>query len=152
MNKKIKYVVAYDEVDKKIMRFFFGFKKKYFAAPLPVDSPLVKKVNKPQNFIIMSGRLHSGQKNVNFLLKMSKYLDCKIKLYGPSYPQQIEHFKKFKNVEYYGPFTHKDLTNMYKNANASILVSKFEGFGFVLAESLQNSTPIIVRNTFPASK
>lgn len=146
-DKQIKYAVAYDIHNKKNLSLLF--KKHWFSVALPYEGDLVTKSPNPSKVIVSCGRLYAKQKNVNFLLKMSKYANFEIWLYGPSSVKQKE---KYKNVKSFGAYNHSQLDEIYSKPIASILVSKFEGFGFCLVESLQHSTPIIVRHTFSAAK
>jgi hypothetical protein len=45
---------------------------------LPYEGDLVTKSPNPSKVIVSCGRLYAKQKNVNFLLKMSKYANFEI--------------------------------------------------------------------------
>jgi glycosyltransferase involved in cell wall biosynthesis len=129
--------------------------KKIFTVPLPYFFSSNRPVNceKPNNIGVF-GRLNNKQKNIILACKISKYLNCKILLYGSngSNDEKIHQLvKKYPNIEYKGGYKREDLPEIYKNIKYQLVPSKFEGFGYVCVEALANSVPLIVRDTFPSA-
>jgi hypothetical protein len=151
-SKQIKYMVGYTKYDIKSLSLFN--RKKYFSVPLPyfdINHNIISFSSKPNNIGIF-GRLSDKVKNIKFACKISKYVDSNFLLYGSIDEETLNYIKKFPNVKYMGKYVRSDLKEIYKQVRFLLLPSKFEGFGYVCTEALANATPIIIRNSFPASK
>jgi glycosyltransferase involved in cell wall biosynthesis len=141
-------VVSYTKADELKLQKRFG-DKNFFNIPLFSDV-----INKTKNMneitkIIWVGRINNYQKKIKMLIKIAKYLNYEIHVYGND--SEINLFannKKYKNVKYCGFYKQNELIDIYKKYNYSITVSKYESFPFSITESLCNATPVIVRDTF----
>ncbi|MDE6477225.1 MAG: glycosyltransferase [Mycoplasmoidaceae bacterium] len=100
--------------------------------------------------IVYVGRLDKCQKNINFLIKLSKYLNYQICVYGKGRLERK--IKKQKNMKYCGVVDNKKVQNVFSKYLSSILVSNFEGASFSSIESLSSSTQCILRDTFLCAK
>jgi glycosyltransferase involved in cell wall biosynthesis len=97
------------------------------------------------------GRLDLHQKRIQFLIDLSKYLDLDIHVFGDG--DLIDTVKQNPNrIKYMGVFNRQNVSEIYKQYLFTILVSKFEGFSFVLVESLCNGTPIITTDSFDSAQ
>lgn len=54
--------------------------------------------------------------------------------------------KSDNKIRYIGIINNEELCELYKNATFSCFISKYEGFGFPIAESLWNGTPVLTSN------
>lgn len=148
LNKNLN-VVLFDEINQK----YIDLKKDTYTVALPY-SEKIKKENENDAHIrkdlLYIGRLTRLQKNIPFLLKVSDHTIAPITVYG--YGRLEKALIKKENIDYKGVLKSENLKNVLNKAKCFILVSNFEGFSFVLVESLSNGVPIIVRNTFPSAK
>jgi glycosyltransferase involved in cell wall biosynthesis len=101
--------------------------------------------------IVYVGRIEQIQKNIKFLIKLSKYLNCNIHVYGIGPQHHLVESNPYKII-YHKGLSASDVKTIYQKYKYTILVSKFEGYAFVLSESLSNGVPIIVRDTFVSAK
>jgi glycosyltransferase involved in cell wall biosynthesis len=105
---------------------------------------------KNDTVILFVGRLDNTQKNIKYLIKMSKYLEYDVHVFGDG--RYLDLIKKNPNkIKYHGTFSACDKSKIYSNYKYVVCVSKFEGFPYVLTESLYYGTPILVRDTFDSA-
>jgi glycosyltransferase involved in cell wall biosynthesis len=110
----------------------------------------VEKTNKT---ILSVGRLEK-YKGVQYIIQTLPLLDKDIHLdivgNGPYKEQLVGLTKELEldsRVEFYQNLPKGDLLSKYANADVCVLLSKYEAFGTVIAESLAAGTPCIVANT-----
>ncbi|MBR4486322.1 glycosyltransferase [bacterium] len=95
--------------------------------------------------IVYIGRINNHEKNISFLNKLNDLYELDIKVYGP-----IETNIKISN--YQKKLDRSEVIKILNEAKFMILVSNTEGFSYSLVEAISLCTPIIIRNTYPASK
>lgn len=128
---------------------FGSFEEEDYSA----DSGLIqKKPNKP--YFLAVGR-YCHQKNFSMLIKAFSKTNC-IKnfllLIAGDGPQRLELTKLIEclgvqeNVKLLGNQNDLELDFLYRNACATVMSSRYEGFGNVLIESLSKKTPVISTN------
>lgn len=113
---------------------------------------LEKKVNKISIFTRISTEKRVDHAIKAFKIVVSKRKTAKLEIFGrATLPKEIDELKKIKklinklNLEN-NVFIKGYTTDVYKEmqeSTATLLTSKFEGFGMVILESMLNSTPVI---------
>lgn len=109
--------------------------------------PLNEKIKN----LIWFGRVDNKQKRINYLVKLSKYLNCDIHVYGEG-----NNNNKLKNnpnrIVHMGKFKQENKNEIISKYLLNISTSRFEGFSFSAAESLCNGVPIIIPNSFDSAQ
>ena len=149
-----KTVLFYDLSNKKDAEQRFNFKYKNLPTLhlCPVSKKEVQNIRyeKNKSNIVYIGRINQFQKNIKFLVKIAKYLDCTIDVYGDG--DGVPLLKNKKNINYCGVLKHDQALKTYSSHLACINVSKHEGECYSAIESLAAGTPCILRDTFCSSK
>ncbi len=151
--KTHKRIVFYDETNKEYASKFYkkDFHESWCINLSRFTKDQIQKVKyATRNKIVYVGRLDKCQKNINFLIKLSKYLDHQICVYGKGNLERK--IRKQKNMKYCGVVDNKEVQNIFSQYLSSILVSNFEGASFSSIESLSSSTQCILRDTFLCAK
>lgn len=145
--KYAKNVVLFDQYNEKDI----NIKNKFFYnVSLPYLHEIKNIENKNKNEIIYVGRVEKDQKRIDLLIKASKHILSKIKVYGTG--PMVEEIKNNKYTEYSGTFDNKEVAKIYKNAKLLVILSNHEGFCFSAVEAISNCVPVIMRDTFPSAK
>lgn len=119
-------------------------------------SNIQKKYNLPQKYFLYVGDVN-WNKNVEGLLKAVKNTNISTVLVGKaladdtlepvkSINKQIKELEISANVSKIGYVPNKDLCAIYNLAQATIIPSYYEGFGFAVLESMACGTPVICAN------
>lgn len=110
------------------------------------------KVSKDYKTILCVGRLEE-YKGVQYILRALALLDKDLHLEivgGGPYKEKLVGLTRELGVEdrvnFYQNLTKDELLSKYAHANLFVLLSKYEAFGTVIAESLAAGTPCIVAN------
>ena len=103
--------------------------------------------------ILLPGSLEPRKQQIlvmeyfNYFIKIHPFLNVELIAFGHStYPSYIidEQIKKSANkIKYLGVVSNDDIINLYKNATFTCFVSKYEGYGLPVAESLWHGTPVL---------
>lgn len=144
-----KNLVLYDEFNKQEFKQAKLIDKNVYCIPLSVKPAEYLQTKKEIDFVYL-GRIKDEQKNLGFLVRVSKFLKKKISLYGDG--DYVNSIKNIKNLDYRGVISQKDIKKILDKTKYIILVSKFEGFGFVLVEALSHGVIPIVLNTYPSAR
>jgi hypothetical protein len=144
-----KNIVFYTKFDFEMFKENFKTGKiNYFTIPL-VSKYKVAKNNKREN-IVYVGRIENIQKRVKYLVKLSKYLDCDVHVYGNgAFKEMIS--RNPNRIKYCGSRSSEQIFSVYSHYKASINVSSFEGFSYSLVESINANTPIIIIGNYPSA-
>lgn len=148
ISKKSYFFVTYTEKLKDFLMKKYKLKSTVFVCPL-FSSKITKSNNlqlvQKKNKYIFVSRIDKD-KNINFLIEMSKFLSKEIDIYGDGL--LIDKIKNIKNVNYMGKLKQDDSIKTIEKYQCLISVSDAEGFGFVFCESMSCGVPIAIRNTF----
>jgi glycosyltransferase involved in cell wall biosynthesis len=109
------------------------------------------------NTILLIGTIEPRKQQTRFLkifnnlIKKNKDLAAfKIKLYGSLHPDSFHdlevELKKNRNINYYRYSKKEVISAAYTDATFSVFISKYEGFGLPIIESLQNGVPCLTGN------
>ena len=84
-------------------------------------------------------------------ISLNPYIDVELIIFGhilPRYEKDIEQYVSRSNgkIKYLGIITNDQLFELYKNCSFSCFISKYEGYGFPISESLWHSTPVLTSN------
>ena len=159
---KIYSIIVYYFADKIIvttseMKFFLvnNFnqdKNKIFINPNYVDTKLFNNKlisNKKINKLVTVARF-DDQKNLIFLFNQINITNCTLDIIGPSKEANkfLNLIKKFdtKKINFLGTIKHEQLNAKYKNYDAFILLSKYEGNPKSLLEAMSSKLIIIASN------
>lgn len=92
------------------------------------------------------GRL-AEEKNLRLLIDVFNDLsDLELWIVGKGELEEVLKDKAKSNIRFLGSIRNKQLTNIYRDADVFILPSKYEPWGLVVEEALNNGTPVIVSN------
>ncbi len=113
------------------------------------DKPLIKS-----NKFFFSIGVFKEKKNFHVLIPVMKYYpDYKLIIAGDrkgSYFKKLQKIIKEENVEnqilFPGIISEKEKTWYYKNCDAFLFPSLYEGFGLPIIEAMQNGAPVITSN------
>lgn len=126
--------------------------KKYSNAKYILRESIHPEIKESDILIIMIGRF-TKSKNQNILIKAMEVLPKEYKLVLVGEGALISESKKVvselnleKRVFFLGE--RKDIPNLLKTSNISVLSSHWEGFGLVVIESLAVGTPVLVSNIY----
>ena len=135
--------------------------KKISAVPICADYNCKiqnrKKVSSTKKTILLVGTIEPRKQQVRFLQIFNKLLKSnnnlaafQIKIFGSLHPgcaKELEiELEKNKNIHYYR-YADKELINAaYDDALFSVFISKYEGFGLPIIESLQKGVPCLTGN------
>jgi glycosyltransferase involved in cell wall biosynthesis len=138
-----------------------GYKQPIAIIPNGVDIPILHKLNgKSKNKkLLYLGRIHK-KKGLETLINCwskleNKYSNWSLDIVGrldSSYSNRIIDMAKqsdCRRINFVGELTGNEKNLAYQNADLFILPTHSENFGIVVAESLANSTPVIVTNNTP---
>ena len=90
------------------------------------------------------GRL-AEEKNLRILLDVFNELpDLKLLIVGQGALKDSLRNNANSNIQFLGSMKNKELKNIYRKADVFILPSKYEPWGLVVEEALNNGTPVIV--------
>ena len=122
----------------------------HFEIEKATDVDLLKqKYNIPETYFFHVGG-DAPSKNTEMLLKcFSEYSDYNIVIAGIKKLEVSHLYKKYKNYEniIFVPYiSQEDLVGLYKNAEAFIFPSLYEGFGLPLLEAMKCDCPILCSN------
>jgi len=145
-------IVEYLKIDpEKIEVIFQSISTKYFETSNTDE--LVEKYNLPEKFILAVGSIEKRKNQLSLLKAIHK---AKIKtpvvfvgkptLYATSLVQFISDNKLDKQVRFLNNIKKTDLAGLYKRASLSVYISKFEGFGLPVIESMASGCPVITSN------
>ncbi len=151
--KNIKNVIMYDQFNENVIKK--NKSNNYFTIPLAMySSAEIKKnslvcENSLEKPLLNYGRYENHQKNLvllNEILSNVKKTSF-VYGYGPD-----KHLIKGKKINLNDKIDQNNLGKIFNNSSFFILTSNFEGFGYVLVESLSHGVPILVRDSFPSAK
>ncbi|WP_239775876.1 glycosyltransferase [Mammaliicoccus sp. K-M42] len=150
-----RYVVLTDYQKKDIQKDFDIENEKIKVIPHFVEKMKSHEINEKNNQFCYVGRI-SKEKQIDHIIKaFSKYIskgnESKLLIYGKDEDGVLNSLKilvKELNLNEYVEF--KGYTSnpekVFENSIASILTSKFEGFGLTIMESLNNGCPVLSYN------
>ncbi|MEB8067254.1 MULTISPECIES: glycosyltransferase [Mammaliicoccus] len=150
-----KYIVLTDYQKKDIQKDFEIEDDKFKVIPHFVEKMKSHEINEKNNQFCYVGRI-SKEKQIDHIIKafsiyISKGNDSKLLIYGKDENGELNSLKilvKELNLNEYVEF--KGYTSnpekVFENSIASILTSKFEGFGLTIMESLNNGCPVLSYN------
>lgn len=144
---KNNYLTLNEKKIKKDSKYYFLPISRYKSSEIKLQE---MNWNERKIDFLYVGRLVQDQKNINFFLKGSEYLDTKISVVGHG-PLE-EKIKTFKNIDFLGAKKSDDLIDIYKNSKYIILTSFFEGFPVVLVEAISHGVIPIILDTYPSAK
>lgn len=105
--------------------------------------------NKERNGILFIGRSNSFQKNFNLLVDvMFKKQNINFGVVGEK--PNIDNIPN--NCKIYGIMSNKNVKEVMKNYKYLIILSRYEGFPFVVVDSLSMGIPCIILDTFSSAK
>ncbi len=125
-------------------------KKTYIPLAYKKNNEFIQTYHNRQGFVWI-GRLDNYQKNVKAIVKLAN-LHNDIKIYGDGYSKNIIDKHLINQNQYFGHVYKKEITEIYQKAKCLLLTSNYEGFPFVIVEALSNGTPVIMFDTFDATK
>lgn len=147
-------VVAISEYTKKDIEInypFIGPKVKVIYNPVILsEASQEPNINIPKRYILAVAHQYP-HKNLDTLLKAARYLtpDVSIVFVG-QYDKMTDKLKTLANdsevvgrIIFTGYISEESLRHLYKNAEAFVLPSLFEGFGMPLVEALLSGIPVI---------
>lgn len=147
-----KNLVLFDEYE---LDHYDKNKQYFFIALCSYNLNFIKQnylqtlINLKQKFdskkIVYIGRINNHEKNISFLNELNDLYQLDIKVYGP-----IE--TNIKITNYQKKLDRSEVIKILNEAKFMILVSNTEGFSYSLVEAISLCTPIIIRNTYPATK
>ncbi|MBM6628711.1 glycosyltransferase [Mammaliicoccus vitulinus] len=150
-----KYIVLTDYQKNDILSEFEIEKEKFKVIPHFVETIRTNKNFGKENQFCYIGRI-SKEKQVNHIIRafsiyIKKGYDTKLMIYGKDEQGEVDELKKLSSelgVEEYIEF--KGYTDkpkeVFEKSIASILTSKFEGFGLTVMESINYGCPVISYN------
>ncbi|MGL5520178.1 MAG: glycosyltransferase family 4 protein [Metamycoplasmataceae bacterium] len=150
--KNFKNIIVFSESDKE--RIKLKNWQKAFCIPLAkyskieIKSMMNEEKENSKDFIFL-GRIENRQKNVSFIQKIFKKANLEINFYGNDDKKIIQETNKIK---YKGSIKQEDLPLILNKYKFLVLLSKYEGFPFVLVEALSHGIPFITTNCFVAAK
>ncbi|MGL4183666.1 MAG: glycosyltransferase family 4 protein [Metamycoplasmataceae bacterium] len=150
--KNFKNIVVFSESDKE--RIKLKNWQKAFCIPLAkyskneIKNMMNNKKENSRDFIFL-GRIENKQKNVLFIQKIFKKANLEIDFYGSGDKNIIQETDKIK---YKGSIKQEDLPSVLNKYKFLVLLSKYEGFPFVLVEALSHGIPFITTDSFVAAK
>jgi glycosyltransferase involved in cell wall biosynthesis len=103
-----------------------------------------KSIHRPLRFIFVGSV--SARKGVPLLLEAWRSLDltnCELWLVGPLTPHVRSLIPELPGLKVLGKYPHKELPNLFRQADVFVFPSYCEGFGLVLLEALASGLPIV---------
>ncbi|PTO96263.1 hypothetical protein CWO08_08405 [Vibrio sp. 10N.286.48.B8] len=115
---------------------------------------LLSSKEKSKNILMMS-RLDNNQKRIDLAIQaMTKLPDWTLNIYGIGEDEvllkKIVSQLRLNNVKFHG--LSEDKMSAFDSNAIHIMTSDFEGFGISNIEALTRGLPLIIRDTFPASR
>lgn len=140
---------------------FNKINKRAFHLPYPINryffKPNLKIINNPKRLLSIS-RL-SGEKNVDILIEMMRYLNEKyvLTIVGDGVDMKFlqERVKKLKlnhRINFIGWIKNNDLPKIIKNHHIFVSASTYETFGITYIEALACGLPLIIYNSSVAKE
>ncbi|WP_022819028.1 glycosyltransferase [Fusobacterium russii] len=120
------------------------------------EMPLLTAKKEKSKKLIMIARLENNQKRFDLVIKaMKKLADFSLDIYGSGDKGAIflnELIKKenINNVKVHGPTN--QVQEKLDNAAIFVMTSDYEGYPIALIEAIRRGLPLIVRETFDATK
>ena len=111
--------------------------------------------------ILLSGTVEPRKQQIKLMkmfnnLMSQKDYNVKLIIYGSINPFLKKEFDNQLNlsnkIEYLGIISDEKIIDLYKNASFSCFISKHEGYGFPVAESLWMKTPVLCSNIEPLTE
>jgi len=135
--------VVFSENDKKELKIKDS--RKTFLVPLAVYTikeieEFRKKINydkKNRDFIYL-GRINNHQKNINLI--QTKFKNKDISYYGNDQTHLIK-----DQTQYKGTYTADNLSKILESYKYGLILSKYEGFPYVLIEMLSHGIPCLIK-------
>ncbi|WP_166669518.1 glycosyltransferase [Paenisporosarcina antarctica] len=145
------YIVVLTEQQKEDLRNLIDVEKKVKVIPHSIKLNNIKDVkNNTENKLVSVGRLVE-HKQIDHLieayqLNRDKLIDFTIEIYGTGDQKQkleqlINHYQLQEKIMLMGSTNEPE--KVFSTAKASFLVSKFEGFGLVIMESINSGCPVV---------
>lgn len=141
----------------KIKRIHLGVDHQFFSDPLSreEEQKILKKYVPPKQFFLYVGNLKSHKNLLRLLEAYKRWLEEKgtevhLILIGKSFSdcpvyETIKNIPQFKGqVHLYNSVENRELIWFYSNAQATVLPSLYEGFGFPPLEAMCCGCPTIV--------
>jgi glycosyltransferase involved in cell wall biosynthesis len=155
-------IIAVSEYEKSMLCRWFGFKPdKVIVIPNGVnlsEFSSLERQNHDYRSILYVGYLSSfkgPQYLVEVLPKLDKDVVLEIVGSGPLRPYLERHARELKvdeRVRFYQNLPRPELLQKYADANVFVLLSLYEAYSLVVAESLAAGTPCIVADTSALSE
>jgi glycosyltransferase involved in cell wall biosynthesis len=149
-------ITAVSNYEKVLLVKDFQVEDKVVVIPSGIDLDEFKglqKVDRSYKTILCVGRLEE-YKGVQYIIKTLPLLNKDIHLdivgSGPYKEKLVEFTKELRlddRVQFHQDLSKSELLSRYANADVFVLLSKYEAFGTVVAESLAAGTPCIVAST-----
>lgn len=149
-------ITAVSKYEKSLLVRDFRVEGKVVVIPSGIDLDEFKglaKVSKAYKTILCVGRLEE-YKGVQYVIRALPLLDKSIHFEivgGGPYEEKLVGLTRElgvgDRVNFYQNLPKSELLSKYANADLLVLLSKYEAFGTVIAESLAAGTPCIVANT-----
>jgi len=149
-------ITAVSNYEKALLVRDFQVKDKVVVIPSGIDLDEFKglqKVDRSYKTILCVGRLEE-YKGVQYIIRTLPLLDKDIHLDivgGGPYKEKLvglaRELRMENRVRFHQNLSKSELLSKYANADVFVLLSKYEAFGTVIAESLAAGTPCIVANT-----
>lgn len=148
--KKSKLILTVSEFSKENISKYYNIDKEKISVVYNAVSDVfkTKALAKKEGGYILAVSSLNKQKNFELALSAMEYINdksIKLKVVG-GYEKSFQktNFKISKNVEFLGRVEDSELLYLYKNAEAFISPSLYEGFGIPLLEAQSCRCPIIV--------
>lgn len=105
-----------------------------------------KKINNDEKYITFIGR-DNKVKRVDLICKLSNLINEKIRIISDT--EDTNKFNKFPNILFLGKKTKEEIfDHILPTSKYIILLSEYEGLGFVFVEAFSCGIPIICRDSF----
>lgn len=161
--KKSSHIIAISDCTKKdLIKFYPSSKNKIQVihngyATNFTNQKTTTKLNLPKEYILYTGNWRE-HKNLTNLIKAFKILKTKYNYKGklvmtgnpnPLYPEpslEIQKNKLKQDIIKLGLIDESELPHLYKQAEAYVFPSLYEGFGLPILESFASQTPVIGSN------
>ena len=111
--------------------------------------------------ILLSGTIEPRKQQIKLMTIFNKLLsekdyNVKLSIFGSVTPSLEKEFQNQLNlsnkIEYLGHISDDQLIDLYKEASFSCFISKYEGYGLPVAESLWMKTPVLCSNIEPLTQ
>lgn len=150
--KRAEFIIALTESEATEIR---KFNKNVLILPyVLIELPRYNHFNitNRSDYFLFVGRLAHNKGIEKILYLAKKCRNLKIKICGRDVDGYIKILHRFRNIEYLGEVDKNKLKELYMDAKALILPSKYEAFGLVVQEALSYGLPVIISNNVKFSE